>query len=101
MVTRSVGNEFRHDEDIVVESFCDFDIHSVTALPVITIYNHPIDYPGKFVARISGIENCLPVHFKFIVLKDTIEEIKNCIPPYMVSIGRSDKDDPKIIECFI
>ena len=62
-----------------------------------TVYDSPIDLPGRFVARkflLAGPTNEL--------LQDkTLEGLRQKLPQGLVRIVRSPQDDPKIIETWI
>ena len=66
-------------------------------IPLITIYYNPSDYPGKYVARLFDCSN--PTHY--IVLADTLENIRQSIPPTMRCFRRHPDDDPCIVEVWI
>lgn len=82
--------------DMILEHFLDADVSDIE-LPIITIYDNPKDYPGKFVARLFDINkptNC-------ITLADTLEEIRETLPYGMIPLMRHPKDDEKIVEVWI
>lgn len=95
------GNEFRCDFDIIVDNFIEIELNQITALPMIIVYDKPIDYPGKYVARLMGIYGVKPEMYRHIMLKDTLAEIHAGIPLIMCRLSPSLNDDPKIIEVFI
>ena len=97
----AVGNEFRNDYDIVIDSFREIDIRALTEIPMITIYNKPVDYPGKYVARLIGFKDGAPLIFRHIVIKEKLEDLRNSIPDGMVKLRPSENDDPKIVEIYI
>jgi len=65
--------------------------------PIIVVYYNPLDHPGKYVARLWGW-NCVarPEYVK----RDSLEEIRNCIPKGMCMIPREPSDDPVIVEIW-
>lgn len=70
---------------------------AVKKIPMICVYDHPADYPGKYVARLwDGNEPT-----RFIALADTIENIRKIIPPNMMRVLRAQQDDPCIVEIWI
>lgn len=66
-------------------------------LPMICLYDHPTDYPDKYVARVWDGNN--PT--RLIALADTPEEIRATIPSNMTRLPRTEKDDPCIMEVWI
>lgn len=69
-----------------------------TAFPVITVYDHPADYPDKYVARVFDMNR--PTNLAAIA--DTYEELLEAIPTRsMTKMERSPKDDPVIMETWI
>jgi hypothetical protein len=60
-----------------------------------------MDYPNNIVARLwttgSGGLRPLP----YIVLKDTLEEIRAAVPSGMVRFDRDVRDDPVLVETWI
>ncbi len=69
-----------------------------TTVPIITIYDHPADYPDKFVARVWDVNR--PTNLAAVA--DTYEELLEAIPVNsMVKMARSPGDDPVIMETWI
>lgn len=68
------------------------------SFPVITVYQNPADYPDKYVARLSDAHSGPTVH---MLLKDSLEEIREAIPKIFYRQDRDPLDDPRIIETWI
>jgi hypothetical protein len=66
-------------------------------MPIITIYQFPLDYPQKYVARLFNLTDPTNV----VMLGDNYEELVRRKPLAMVSFNRSPDDDPKIVETWI
>lgn len=63
-----------------------------------TIYDHPIDFPDKFVAR--RFENSLPT--SEIIITPSLDELRDRFEENgLVCVQRHPHDDPKIIEVWI
>ena len=61
------------------------------------VYDHPSDYPDKYVMR-AWLGNW-PTETTFEA--NTLEEMRNLKPDSMVIISRMPDDDPVIVECWI
>lgn len=69
-----------------------------TTFPIITVYEHPADYPDKYVARVFDMNR--PTNLA--VIADTYEELLEAIPTRnMARMERNPKDDPVIMETWI
>lgn len=66
-------------------------------IPLICVYDHPKDYPDKFIARLWDCD--IPTHI--IATADTLEELREKIPSTMVKLNRDSQDDPCIVEVWI
>lgn len=66
-------------------------------IPLICVYDHPTDYPEKFVARLWDCN----IPTRIMATADTLEEIREKIPSNMVKMDRHPKDDPCIVEVWI
>lgn len=86
-------------EDRVITGAFDYAKinRAVQTLPMITIYKHPDDYPEKYVARVWDANH--PTHI--IALADTLEEIRQTIPPNMTRLPHMAGDDPCIVEVWL
>lgn len=83
--------------DREVEQF-DYEKSAKQArIPLICIYDHPTDYPDKFIARLWDCS--APTNI--IATADTLEELRAKIPDCMVKLDRHPKDDPCIVEVWI
>lgn len=84
-------------KDLVMETFRDGPIHNLAKLPIIVLYEKPIDYPEHYVARLFNVNK--PT--KVIVIKDSLQELRKTIPVHMLKINRSTLDESQIIESYI
>ena len=68
-------------EDIILNgAFDPARIRKTAQVPIICIYEHPSDYPDKFVA---------------------LEEARKAVPGEMFRFPRDQKDDPVIVESYL
>ena len=65
-------------------------------MPMFVIYRDPVDYPGKFVARVFDLNKPTP----YCAIRDSYNEIVETVPEAMTRIPRDPHDDPKIIETW-
>lgn len=81
-------------------------------LTLYVIYDHPLDYPDKWVVRPqivlrrpgtggSEVSAQEVVEFGRAMGADSLEEARLLIPPGLANIGRMANDDPKIHEVWI
>lgn len=70
---------------------------SERTLDIWVIYDHPEDYPDKFVARCWEGET--PTDRIFTA--DTVKEIRELIPPDLYRLDRDPSDDPVVLEVWI
>lgn len=66
-----------------------------------TIYDHPRDYPDKFVVRAFAIFPGEVLASGECILCDTLEEAREKIPPGLICLPRAEGDDPVIVEVWI
>jgi hypothetical protein len=66
-----------------------------------TVYDHPSDYPDGFVARrwIATTHAVLPTGEMFVA--DTLNEIRDLLPPGLTMFPRMEEDDPVILEVWL
>jgi len=62
-----------------------------------TVYDSPIDLPGRFVAR-KWLSN-QPTNE--LLLDKTLEGLRAKLPQGLMRLERSPQDDPKIVETWI
>jgi hypothetical protein len=66
-------------------------------LEIWTVYDSPIDLPGRFVARKWVLEK--PTNE--LLQDQTLEGLRNKLPPGLTRLARATQDDPKIVETWI
>jgi len=66
-------------------------------LEIWTVYDSPIDLPGRFVARKWVLEK--PTNE--LRQDQTLEGLRNKLPPGLTRLPRATQDDPKIVETWI
>jgi hypothetical protein len=73
-------------------------------LEMFVVYDHPRDYPDHFVVRrwIIGAQPGEPLSDDgWLYIADTLEQIRNYIPPHCVRLERDPNDEPQIVESWI
>ncbi len=84
--------------DRIVARFDYARLLKQATVPIITIYQHPADYPDKYVARVWDVNR--PTNLAAVA--DTYEELMEAIPTnQMTKMTRSPADDPVILETWI
>ena len=82
--------------DTIIASF-EREIMKYCKVPTITVYHKPKDYPNHFVARLYDMRE--PT--KYIIVKDSVEELRELIPFGMIFFDRDQQDDEVIVETYI
>lgn len=80
----------------VHDTFIGMDL-SLYALPMIAVYEHPLDFPEHYVARLFDINKSTP----HCIVKDTLEEIRAAIPEHFHRLERAQQDEPQIVEVWL
>lgn len=80
----------------------------VPNLSIWTIYRKPKDHPDKYVGRMFSIEphNTIPVVYaakptRYILLGDSLDEVRNQLPLGLFNLGRQPGDDTIIVESWV
>ena len=71
---------------------------------IVTVYDHPQDFPHGYVARAHIIAyggKTTYVSPMIYVGRETLDEVRAAIPPDMVKMIRHPQDDPVIIETYM
>lgn len=79
-----------------LKTFRDFDF-TMVRMPLITVYEKPKDMPDKYVARLFDINQ--PT--EFAVVGDSLSDIREAIPEWMVKINPEAEDIPQIKEVYM
>lgn len=70
-------------------------------LRMYVIYDHPSDYPDRFVARRAFV-GAVTVCFEDDVLAaDSLDNLRKMLPQGLICIPRGVNDDPVIVEAWI
>lgn len=72
-------------------------LRKMERFPIITVYDHPSDFPEGFVARLWS--DCKPTNY--YTLAQTLEGVRETLPGGMVRFERSPEDDACIAEVWI
>lgn len=97
MGTEEILRKMREETDIR-EQLTISEIRACAFVPLITIYEHPADFPGKYVARIWDLGRPTAL----AVMADTYGELMERIPyREMVKMPRRPDDDPVIMEVWM
>jgi hypothetical protein len=83
---------------VIMDSFIELPLRQLYTVPIIVVYNSLLDFPGKYVARLWDIHNRPTA---YVMLKDTLDEIRAGIPETMVRLDRAETDDPVIVESWL
>ena len=86
-----------HEETISLNNSAKIN-YSAMRMPMWTVYTDKTsDYPGKYVARLFDLDH--PT--KYVIVRETVQDIRDQFPDWMACIGRGDEDDPVILEVSI
>lgn len=103
-------------EDIILESFLTFDkniLIQVATREMIVIYKDTMDYGKQYVARLWKLRsrNMKKYNFlleqpkfvptEYVVVANSMQEIRNKVPFYYSWINRYKEDDPCIVGVYI
>jgi len=73
-----------------------------TPLRMWTVYRHPKDYPGKYVARLFEVDGNGPQPTGSIVVTETLEALQQRMTEMnLVRLSRHPNDDRVIVETWI
>ena len=75
----------------------------MNALAIWTVYDHPTDYPDKFVARRFDVGHDGPKLSASVIIADDLDKLRRVLEfeLRLVRITRSPEDDPKIVENWL
>jgi hypothetical protein len=83
--------------DVILDYF-NTETLNQCRVALITVYDCTTkDYPNKYIARLFDINK--PT--KFIMMSDSLEDLRSLIPEYMHRMNRRLEDDPVILEIFL
>ena len=89
------------------DEFCrlvDSARETAMANVIVTVYDHPQDFPHGYVARIHFIANDGKSTYTSPIIyigRETLDEVHAAIPSDMVKMMRHPQDDPVIIETYM
>lgn len=84
--------------NVTVEKFTPEILRAWAICPLITVYENPRDFPGKWVARLFDFNRPTPV----MAIADSHGELLKALPPSgMVRMSRRPDDDPVIVEVWM
>lgn len=89
-------------EDLKIDSFRRFDFSKFT-MPMIVIYEKPLDYSNSYVARVYNYDPILKryVPTKYVAVKESYESLIKEIPLNLAKVERCVEDDPCIVEIYM
>jgi len=79
----------------IIPTFLDFEFEG--DIPIISVCQNTSDFPDCFTARLFYLTNATP----FVIVKQTLEEIRECIPDRFIRVNRNHDDDPVIVEVWL
>lgn len=74
------------------------------SLSIYTIYDHPKDFPDGFICRrfeSTGVPVARVIACEVVGTGETLEQVRQCLPPGLVRLDRHPNDDPNIIETWL
>lgn len=84
--------------NVTVEKFTPEILRAWTICPLITVYENPRDFPGKWVARLFDLKRPTPI----MAIAGSYEELLQTMPSSgMIRMPRRPDDDPVIREVWL
>ncbi len=71
------------------------------SLVIWTVYENPLDYPGKWALRAHYVERGGVRAASECAVRDSLEEIRKCVPAGLTQMQRHRDDDPAIYEVWL
>ena len=84
-------------DDIILERITLEHLNKCQKLPMVTLYSKTLDYPNHFSARIFDIDQPTV----YVVLGNSVDELRKLIPYHMTPVCRDPKDDRVILETYM
>ena len=84
-------------DDIYLARFDYEELTEQAAIPVIIVTANHDDYPRRYVARLWDMS--VPTSTQYIVLEDTLEELRKTIPAEMSRLPAA--PDDSIVEAWL
>lgn len=84
-------------DDIYLARFDYEELTEQAAIPVIIVTANQDDYPRRYVARLWDMS--VPTSTQYIVLEDTLEELRKTIPAEMIRLPAA--PDDSIVEAWL
>ena len=84
-------------DDIYLARFDYEELTEQAAIPVIIVTANQDDYPRRFVARLWDMS--VPASTQYMVLEDTLEELRKTIPAEMSRLPAA--PDDSIVEAWL
>ncbi len=87
-------------EDKIVDSLAQVDFQDII-VPMITVYNSPLDYLGAVVARVWEGAKVAPTDT--LIKRESLQEIRKDIKAagFTIRLARQQADNPVIVETWI
>lgn len=92
------------DHLINSEQACDLQAEAQQSgiLLMWTVTHNTADYGNLWTARPQAIQQGkIPISFPFVLLADTLEDLRASLPPNLDNITRAPADDPVIVEVWL
>ncbi|WP_218571298.1 hypothetical protein [Paenibacillus oralis] len=83
--------------NVPLHTFVDFHHFNRFRVPIISITYNTSDFPHKYAGRLFDLDQPTP----YIVIRNTLEELRQEIPPHFSVLERSVNDDPVIVEVWV
>lgn len=81
----------------LIDTFRGMDLSPYRS-PLITIFTRPLDYPDhKYIARLFDLNHPTP----YVVLRDSLDEIRETIPYGLTLLKRDPNDHPSVVEVWL
>jgi hypothetical protein len=71
------------------------------ALALWTVYDHPSDFPDRFIARLWLVSRTGTVMTEETVSAATLEELRDRLPSGLCRLDRDPSDDPVVVETWL
>jgi hypothetical protein len=65
-----------------------------------TVYEHPLDHPDGYVARLFNVGRDGAVATDEVIMGDTLQAVRSQIPQGLFCMVRSPDDEPQIVETW-